>query len=413
MATATLYQSQNMFSPTIWYGSVSSYSNSHITISAGTRFATYYGSFSFNSYGLTGGTITSYQEYYNGSISYTVSGLSLDALTVNSYLNNGNALGLQSYALAGNDTINGSTGSDQLSGWTDDDTLNGQAGNDSLNGGAGNDAINGGEGTDYAYYSGSSSAYTVTALAGGYRISGPGDGTDTLTSIEYLVFSDRTIAPGMLLAPDLSGNNSIVAKAGSESIDGGGGIDTVQYGSAKANFAITKVASGYVVTDKIGTGGSDSLQNVERLQFSDTNVALDSDGANSAGGIYRLYQATFNRLPDLSGIGYWIAQADAGESAIEMAEDFTWSQEFQQLYGVATIDNYLTGNNIGNVVNGFYQNVLHRAPDQGGLTYYTAVIQSHEKTVGRVLAEISDSNENYTATIGQIQNGIDYTPWHG
>ena len=62
---------------------------------------------------------------------------------------------------------------------------------------------------------------------------------------------------------------------------------------------------------------------------------------------------------------------------------------------------------------GFYENVLGRAPDAGGLNYYTGVIESHEKTVGRVLAEISDSLENYDATIELIQNGIQYDLWVG
>jgi hypothetical protein len=127
-----------------------------------------------------------------------------------------------------------------------------------------------------------------------------------------------------------------------------------------------------------------------------------------------LYKATFNREPDHGGLGYWIAQADAGnKSAVQMAEDFTWSAEFQDLYDITTTDNYGTGTDVSDLVTGFYQNVLGRAPDQGGLDYYSGVIQTHEKTVGRVLAEISDSQENYDNTIDLIQNGIQYDLWVG
>ena len=96
-----------------------------------------------------------------------------------------------------------------------------------------------------------------------------------------------------------------------------------------------------------------------------------------------------------------------------MAEDFTWSQEFQDLYGITTVDNYGTGNNVRDLVTGFYENVLGRTPDQGGLDFYTSVIESKERTVGRVLAEISDSQENYDGTIELIANGIVFDPWVG
>jgi len=62
-----------------------------------------------------------------------------------------------------------------------------------LRGGLGNDAIDGGGGTDSAAFSGARSAYTFTALAGGgVRVNGP-DGSDTLTSVERLVFTDQTV----------------------------------------------------------------------------------------------------------------------------------------------------------------------------------------------------------------------------
>lgn len=178
------------------------------------------------------------------------------------------------------------------------------------------------------------------------------------------------------------------------------------------SFSVThdeliRTANGFQVGDVV-------LGDVERVKFSDTYIALDIDGATSAGGIYRLYKATFNREPDLGGLSYWIAQADKGiKSAVAMAEDFVWSNEFQELYGITTKDNYGTGSDVSQLVTGFYDNVLGRAPDQGGLNYYSGAIESREKSVGRVLAEISDSPENYAATIDLIENGIQYDLWLG
>ena len=52
-------------------------------------------------------------------------------------------------------------------------------------------------------------------------------------------------------------------------------------------------------------------------------------------------------------------------------------------------------------------------PDQGGLNLYTGVIESKDRTVDRVLAEISDSQENYDGTIELIADGIMFDPWVG
>ena len=191
-------------------------------------------------------------------------------------------------------------------------------------------------------------------------------------------------------------------------------IDVVKQAGNLTNFSIQKVGDTVVLSDNSGSSGTDTLVEIDRVMFSDKALAFDLDGATSAGGIYRLYKATFNREPDTGGLGYWINVADAEtKDAVRMAEDFTWSEEFQNLYGITTIDNHGLGNDIRALIEGFYENVLGRSPDAGGLNYYTGVVESREKTVGRVLAEISDSQENYDGTIELIANGIVFDPWVG
>jgi hypothetical protein len=209
-----------------------------------------------------------------------------------------------------------------------------------------------------------------------------------------------------------NGNNDMLfGGAGNDTIDGGGGTDTAIFTGTRADHSVTKISNGWTVSSSID--GIDSLSNVERLTFSDSALALDLTGPSSAGGIYRLYGATFNRTPDLAGLGYWISQADKGESAVAMAIDFTYSAEFQALFATKITDNYATGANITNLVTGFYTNVLHRAPDAAGRDWYADQIATHQKTVGQVLAEISDSPENIAQLAGVIVNGVAYIPWTG
>jgi hypothetical protein len=243
---------------------------------------------------------------------------------------------------------------------------------------------------------------SLTAIETNYK-----PATDFITSINI---ADRNASKLIRTWAGDDTFSDVNLGAGSTKIDGGLGLDVASYSLSFSNYSVApQPEGGFRIT---GTSVDDTLINIERLEFAGTNVALDTDGATSAGGIYRLYKATFNREPDTGGLGYWIAQADAGtKDAVRMAEDFTWSEEFQNLYDITTTDNYGTGTDVSELVTGFYENVLGRSPDLGGLNYYTGVIESREKTVGRVLAEISDSPENYDGTIELIANGILFDPW--
>jgi len=74
--------------------------------------------------------------------------------------------------------------------------LTGNSGNNILRGGGGDDRLNGNGGDDTAVFSGAYADYTVTKNEGFVTVSDERlnrDGTDSLTSIEFLQFSDRRI----------------------------------------------------------------------------------------------------------------------------------------------------------------------------------------------------------------------------
>jgi hypothetical protein len=55
--------------------------------------------------------------------------------------------------------------------------------------------------------------------------------------------------------------------------------------------------------------------------------------------------------------------------------------------------------------------VLHREPDAAGLAWWLDNV--HKLTRPQVLETFSESPENQAQVIGTIQDGIQYTPWHG
>ena len=93
----------------------------------------------------------------------------------------------------------GGSSNDTLTGNSSDNTLSGGAGDDSIEGNGGNDTIDGGTHTtgDVALYNDAYANYTISESGGTYTVTHNGgagsDGTDTLTNIEYLEFTDQTI----------------------------------------------------------------------------------------------------------------------------------------------------------------------------------------------------------------------------
>ena len=78
-------------------------------------------------------------------------------------------------------------------------------------------------------------------------------------------------------------NNSIDGQGGNDTIDGGAGIDTALYAGPRLNYTLSKTSNGFSLADGTGAAGIDTLQNVERLKFSNGAIALDV-GAKEAGG---------------------------------------------------------------------------------------------------------------------------------
>lgn len=216
-------------------------------------------------------------------------------------------------------------------------------------------------------------------------------------SAEFLV---GTIASESIYG--LGGNDTIVASALDDTLDGGSGIDTSVYSGIRTQYSISiGPLTSLIVDNIIDRDGTDSLINIERLQFSDTNVALDIEG--TAGQAYRIYEAVLGRAPDLEGLGYWINDMDNGVSLTTIAQGFIASPEFQGKYG--TNPSYETYLNL------LYQNILGRAPDEEGLSYWLTNMQNGIDTPAVVLASFSEGYENTANVAPDIANGIYYTPW--
>jgi uncharacterized delta-60 repeat protein len=167
---------------------------------------------------LNGGTGSDTASYFSATGSVTVS----LAITV-----------AQTTGGAGRDTLSGienligSAFGDTLSGDGSANKIDGGSGNDTLTGGAGNDTMQGGDGSDTAVFSGVRANYTITYDKTTKTFTTVGiDGTDTAHGIEFLRFSDQTVATDTLTIETLtSGNDSWEGSAQADRADGLSGDD--------------------------------------------------------------------------------------------------------------------------------------------------------------------------------------------
>lgn len=179
--------------------------------------------------------------------------------------------------------ITGNSGNNMLDGGAGDDTLDGGSGNDTLIGGAGNDTLIGGNGTDTAVFAGAVAEFQFGTTA--VTIGNAAQGTDTLTSIESVLFTDGTfsVVSGTATDNTVNGSNGsdiLFGLAGSDRLTGGLGRDVLVGGTGNDTFDFnavnesgTTTASRDLITDFVS--GSDTLD----FAGIDANTAVAGNNA--------------------------------------------------------------------------------------------------------------------------------------
>ncbi|WP_036055067.1 VCBS domain-containing protein, partial [Bradyrhizobium sp. URHD0069] len=270
-------------------------------------------------------------------------------------------------------TVNAVAGSAFADSITGDDAAN------ILTGGGGNDAIDGGAGTDLAVFSGAMANYSISFSAGQIQVTDAAagrDGTDTLSNVEALQFTDGTVlvASGTSVSPiDLAALtqgiplNSVTTRTG-------GANDFVRVNSAM-NGLLIDLGAGTGDTVLLGSPGSYSLNlaDVEKvggtsgddtvtLQKNADGLAVDLGAGNNtiylAGGSNTLSAVnvqningtdfsgaapsndTLTLLNNVSGVSINLAQ---GANTLNLAAG---SNTLANAFGVQTIKGTASGDSL-------------------------------------------------------------------
>ncbi len=196
----------------------------------------------------------------------------------------------------GDDCISGNAVANKLRGMRGNDQIFGLAGNDSIYGGDGDDVLDGGDGDDIIYgdagidiavYAGARTNFTVTKAANGYTVAAKtgGEGTDTLTNVERLKFSDFSVAL------DISGYAGTTAKI---------------LGAVGGNAAVAN--KGYVGFGLQLLDGGMSYLDLMQLAL---NAVLGTDASNAA-VVNLLYTNVVGTPPSADELALYKGLLDSG-----------------------------------------------------------------------------------------------------
>jgi glucose/arabinose dehydrogenase len=224
-------------------------------------------------------------------------------------------------------------------------------------------------------------------------------GPQTLNGVlyEFDSWSDGGSATHVVVTPD--GNATFTAAYRLADSDGDGIPDAIEaqegtnpgvkdndvFGNARLfamqqyrDFLWREGDSGGITywTNAISSGGASHSQVIESFFNS-------SEFQNAFAPITRLYFAYLLRIPDYAGLLYWQNRFQAGITLRAISTAFAAAPEFQNTYGGLTNSQF---------VDLVYQNVLGRAPDPAGRTYWLGQLNAGLSR-GDMVLQFSQSTE--------------------
>ena len=197
-------------------------------------------------------------------------------------------LGTASDGMGGTDTL---ISIEDIAGSAFDDTLTGDNGRNVITGHTGNDIIAGGLGIDTSAYTAARSFYTITRTPGQITVTDSvmaRDGSDSLTGIERLSFTDGVLAFDNLRT-DEAGRGYLIYRAAFDRAPDAEGLGYWIRELERGQDYGSVVAGSFIASPEFTSLYGTNLSNSAFLNL--------------------VYQNVLDRAPDADGLNYWLNQA--------------------------------------------------------------------------------------------------------
>jgi hypothetical protein len=195
---------------------------------------------------------------------------------------------------------------------------------------------------------------------------------------------------------ELKASDFLNRNVGTSKVNGDSGIDSVVLPTAKQNYNSTQIGNSFVIKEKNTYTPDLELRNVERIIFSDTNLAIDLNG--NAGTTAKILGAVFGKesLSNKNYVGIGLHFLDAG-----------WT--YDNLAGLALDAAGAKTND--QIVSLLWTNVIGTKPTAADKQPFIALLQNG-MSAGALAHLAADTSFNITNInlVGLAQTGIEYIP---
>lgn len=285
----------------------------------------------------------------------------------------------------------GSNASLHIIGGLGDDDISGCEGDDFLEGGSGRDRLNGLAGNDHLYGDEFAVAFSGHVSNQVYRLyqatlGREPDAGGHANWAQRLFEGELTLpqaAAGFVGSREFQNVYGSLSNTDFVTLLYNNVLDRAPDSGGLASWS-GQLNGGTSTRAEVVVGFSESQELINNTNAAAYQAGLAATDQVWSDEVYRLYQATLDRAPDIGGFLSWTEQLGDGRDFLEVVSGFVGSAEFQNTYRSLSNTDFVTL---------LYSNVLNRAPDAGGLASWTGHLDGATLTRSEVVRGFSNSQE--------------------
>lgn len=297
--------------------------------------------------------------------------------------------------------IFGTEGADWLAGSDVSQLIEGLAGNDTIMGGGGADLLQGGSGNDLLSGEGTLAASFGLTIANQVFRMYQSALDRTPDAVGHAAWSEKIstgeltlleVADRFVRSPEFSQTYSNLSNSEFVELLYNNVLNRAS-DTMGLNSWTEELAQGATRAELL-TGFSQSPELINSTTNAASNFAMNNTASDWTDTVYRLYNATLGREPDVGGLTGWSMRLGNGEiTLLDATNGFIQSREFRNVYNDLPDPEFVTL---------LYRNVLDRQPDSGGLARWIEQLENGT-TRAEIVLGFSESPQFKTNSASSLE----------